>query len=422
MKNHTRQQALSPHLCISTNLLITGGALYLYSLLGMRADYFFLPVLALAVGYGLLYLLRQYRDGEHSTFSIEQGISVERLLRRAIARYLVWLVVLFGGYQLYLNIPLYSTASHTNTHHLFDTFLHWYLWLGIPYFALTLTFKASRTEDFYDPAIRFLHVGKQILLRALRGESPRAIFRVLRKPYNRKVFLNLLMRAYFIPVMVEQITPTALTTLNLIYRELANHEWLTLLILISAVLWLLDILNASVAYCLESRWLENRSRSIDLTLGGWLVCLSCYPPLNDVTGSVFAFAPLIASNRIDDLLVSGLGFFYALKIVEIFCLGIHIYTDTSLGPSVANITLKKLQTRGAYALVRHPGTSTKLLLWLVQSMFYKKFWSARFLFGYFMWGAIYVLRALTEERHLKKFQVYRDYMKKVKHRFIPGLF
>lgn len=413
--------ALSPRTYISTNLVITAGALYLFSLLGLHEDYFFLPVLALASGYALHYFIRQCRS-PHSHFHIDQSLSVEQLFRRALARYLVWLVVLYCGYQLYLLTPPYSDASYRSTHLLFESFLHWYLWLGLPYFALTLTLKASRREDFYDPAIRFIHVIKQISLRTLRGDSASSIFRVLRGRYNRKVFLNLLMRAYFIPVMVEQVTPTASSALSSLYQELANHNLLAMLMFATLALWLIDILNATVAYCLESRWLENRSQSIDLSLGGWAVCLSCYAPFNDITGSLFAFAPYIASNSIDDLLISDLGFFYVLKSVEILFLATHIFTDVSLGPSVANITYKKLQTRGTYSLVRHPGTATKLMFWFVQCVFYKKFWTAKYLFGYFMWGVIYVLRALTEERHLKKFSEYRDYCKKVKYRFFPGLF
>jgi len=35
---------------------------------------------------------------------------------------------------------------------------------------------------------------------------------------------------------------------------------------------------------------------------------------------------------------------------------------------------------------------------------------------------IYTVRALTEERHLMKDPEYRAYCKKVKYRFIPGVF
>ena len=99
----------------------------------------------------------------------------------------------------------------------------------------------------------------------------------------------------------------------------------------------------------------------------------------------------------------------------------HIYIDVGLGPSVANITLKKLQTRGPYALVRHPGTTTKLLFWFTVAFGYSEFWSAPFILGYLGWAALYIARALTEERHLRQHAEYRAYQQKVRYRFIPGV-
>ncbi|VAW92702.1 hypothetical protein MNBD_GAMMA20-1938 [hydrothermal vent metagenome] len=417
------RQALSPHFYVSATLLVTAGSLFLFHLLGLEWGYIFLPVLALAVLYGLVYFIRQCRRG--GLYHIDGNIEPAQLLRRAIARYLVWLVVLYGGYQFYLFTPWYNNWQHQTTQQLFADFLHIYLWAGIPYFALTLTFKASRREDFYDPAIRMLHVlrqiGRQLWQRLRHGNDHTPLLRVLHRPYNRKVFLNLVMRAYFLPVMVEQVGPASVNTLQSLYAGLDGSQIMSWVLAGIAMLWLMDILNASVAYAMESRWLENRSRSIDLTLGGWLVCLSSYPPLNEATGTLFAFAPFVATGQPDDLVYVSIGLLYALKIAEALLLGVHIYTDVSLGPSVANITLKKLQTRGMYGFIRHPGTVTKLLFWLLQSAFYRQFWTARFLFGYLGWGTLYVLRALTEERHLSKFAEYREYRKKVKYRFIPGI-
>jgi protein-S-isoprenylcysteine O-methyltransferase Ste14 len=368
----------------------------------------------------VLYFVRQCRGD--SPFRILSRIHWPKLLQQALVRYVVWLMALGAGYTFYQQAPFYSAPEHYATHSFFAQFFKIYLWLGLPYFLLTLICKSSRVEDFYDPAIRIIHVVKQITLRTLRDDDRRSIWRVLRKPYNRKVFLNLIMRAYFIPAMVDQVAPNVMSSLTMIYAELNNHQLLTLLFAITTILWLIDVLNACVAYCLESRWLENRSRSIDLTAGGWLVCLSCYVPLNQITGAVFPFSPNVATNQVSDLIYTNMGFFYALKIFETCLTGVHIYADTSLGTSGANITLKKLQTRGAYGIVRHPGTTTKVTLWLVQSLFYRRFWQAKYLFGYSMWATLYVLRALTEERHLSKFDEYRAYMKKVKYRFFPGLF
>ena len=414
-------KALSPHLYVFACVIVIAISLTIFTVLGLYRDFAILPVLALGGFYAVMYFIRQCRHKD-SNYFIDSNIDTTVLLRRAIARYVVWLVVIYLGYQFYLLVPLYNTPQHYPTHRVYENFLHWYLWLGIPYFVLTLTFKASKQEDFYDPAVRMIHVVKQILLRILRGDNQASVFYVLKKQYNRKVFLNLAMRAYFIPVMVEQIAPNTIVLLDNLYRELNGHEFMTLILLLLAILWLADILNAAVAYCLESRWLENRSRSIDLTVGGWLVCLSCYPPLNELTSTAFAFAPHLANNGAEGLLFSGEFFFYAIKILEVCLLGTLVYIDLSLGSSMANITLKKLQTRGPYSFVRHPGTTFKLLLWLMQSIFYKKFWTAKYLFGFVMWGCIYILRALSEEHHLSKFSEYQAYRKKVKKRFIPGLF
>ena len=47
--------------------------------------------------------------------------------------------------------------------------------------------------------------------------------------------------------------------------------------------------------------------------------------------------------------------------------------------------------------------------------------SPQLILGHLAWNVIYVLRALTEERHLRHYAEYREYMQRVKYRFIPGL-
>jgi protein-S-isoprenylcysteine O-methyltransferase Ste14 len=86
-----------------------------------------------------------------------------------------------------------------------------------------------------------------------------------------------------------------------------------------------------------------------------------------------------------------------------------------------NITFKKLQDRGPYGIIRHPGTVCKLTFWWLQSVMYIRFWSLEYIFGQIMWSTIYILRALSEERHLSHLPEYRDYKKRVRYRFIPGV-
>lgn len=406
---------ISPHLFVLSTFLISIFSFLIFREIGMHEKYFFVPLFGLAVVYGLINFIRQRKGNSH--FSVQKEIEFYPLVKKSIARYLVWLVILYAGFKFYELHPLYKQVEKNLT--FFSYFFQLYLMFGLPYFFVTLIFKSSTKEDFYDPAIRIIHIFKQISLRIFQRNKSRAIFGVLKKQYNKKVLLNLLMRGYFIPFMVIQVYVNINDSIVYSDNNFRGYDLLTILMWTSAILWLTDTLNASMSYCIESRWIENRSRSIDMTAGGWLVCLACYAPLNNITGSLFPFGPFAASKYPDSIFIQDITFIYFIKILEITVLIFHVYADCSLGPSIANITFKKLQTRGLYGIIRHPGTIFKLLLWWVQAGFYREFWRFDFLFGHLMWNLLYILRAITEERHLGKFEEYREYMKKVKYRFIP---
>jgi protein-S-isoprenylcysteine O-methyltransferase Ste14 len=406
---------ISPHIFVLSTFFVSIISFFIFRRIGYLEEYFFAPIFGLAVIYGLINLIRQSRGLSH--FSIQRGLKLYPLLKKSVIRYVVWFIIIYSGYRFYKLHPYYSQYSGNIA--FFSYFLWLYLVIGLPYFFITLIFKSSKKEDFYDPAIRIMHIFKQITLRLLRLDNN--IFGVLRNKYNRKVLLNIIMRAYFIPIMIVQVYSNLNDSIRYSADNFRGYDFFTICLWLSAILWLTDTINASLSYCIESRWIENRSRSIDLTVGGWLVCLSCYAPINNITGTFFPFGPLAASRHPDSIFFYNAYFLYSLKIAEIIILTAHIYADVSLGPSIANITYKKLQTRGLYGIIRHPGTIFKLLLWWVQAGLYKEFWRIDYIYGHLMWNAIYILRALTEERHLSKFKDYREYKEKVKYRFLPGI-
>jgi protein-S-isoprenylcysteine O-methyltransferase Ste14 len=415
-----RAHNISPHVYLLATFVTALTTLLIYQRVGFEQQWFLTPLLGLAFLYASINFYRQINGA--SGFTRLKHIHWRQLIKQALARYLVWLVIISSGNWLYQTLPFYSSEKFHANFMFFDQLLLAYLIIGVPYFVITLILKSSQQEDFYDPAIRLLHIGKQLTLGLFKEEKNKTAERVLRNPYNRKVLLNLAMRAYFIPIMVIQVLGNTLSNLEMINRISNDNHILNFLYFTATFLWLMDIINATLGYCLESRWLENRSRSIDMTVTGWVVCFCCYEPLNQVTGSFFPFAPFVATHDPQALIVADVNVLIGFKMLEILFLCGHIYSDVSLGPSIVNITLKKLQTRGPYGLVRHPGTTTKLLYWLSQSIAYKQFWTLKIVYGYAMWAAIYVGRALTEERQLKKYPEYREYMKKVKYRFFPWLF
>ena len=55
------------------------------------------------------------------------------------------------------------------------------------------------------------------------------------------------------------------------------------------LLFLLDVLLAAIGYTLTLRIFDTQIRSVEPTAGGWIVCLMCYPPFNDITGRFLPF-------------------------------------------------------------------------------------------------------------------------------------
>ena len=80
------------------------------------------------------------------------------------------------------------------------------------------------------------------------------------------------------------------------------------------------------------------------------------------------------------------------------------------------IALRKVQSGGIYRMVRHPMYAADILLrvgYLVSHLH----WLTSVLFV--LSSACYVYRAILEERFLSRTPEYQDYMRTVKHRFIP---
>lgn len=405
---------LSAHLYVATTILGTLGAFGVFYQWGYHDQLFFLPIFVVASFWSVALFLRQQKG--LSAFHVDRDNSWLHLLRRAIPRYVVWLCIIGIGWVIYTTHVHYR--GYTKSNEFLFMLLKIALVGGIPYFMFTLKWKASRIEDFYDPAIRILHIGKQLLLSILHRRYRGRARLVLRNNSNRKVLLNLIMRAYFLPVMVSQVYSGFSNAVSFAH----SGGWGSLLGFITwlaAMLWLTDALCASVGYCLESRWTESRSRSIDMTSGGWLICLCCYAPLNEVTGTLFPFAPSVVTGQATAMFFQSEVFLITLKLIETFILAALVYSDLSLGPSGVNITLKKVQSSGPYSVVRHPATVCKLSFWWIQSIFYLGFWQWHLILGQLMWNVIYILRALTEERHLKQYPEYREYMTRVRYRFIP---
>ena len=115
----------------------------------------------------------------------------------------------------------------------------------------------------------------------------------------------------------------------------------------------------------------------------------------------------------------------------LLALGIYSWASIALGFKASNLTNRGIVGHGPYAFVRHPAYAAKNLAWWIGALptLYLLYamgntrglcYAVLALAG---WSTIYLLRAITEERHLLLADNgYAQYMARVRWRFIPGVF
>lgn len=176
-------------------------------------------------------------------------------------------------------------------------------------------------------------------------------------------------------------------------------------------LFLIDVLLAAIAYTLTLRVLDTHMRSVEPTPGGWIVCLACYPPFNDVTGQ---FLPFDQDNLYWGAVFGRVPALYvlwgSLILVLVF---IYASSTAAFGLRFSNLTNRGIITAGPYRWTKHPAYLSKNVSWWMVSVpfiagagWMQAVQSCVLLAGV---NLIYFLRARTEERHLSQDPAYRDY-------------
>jgi len=185
----------------------------------------------------------------------------------------------------------------------------------------------------------------------------------------------------------------------------------------------IDVCLFSMGYLVEIPRLKNTIRSVDPTLMGWAVALACYPPFNGLTSKILGWEPAHFPQFENPTI-----HIVANLTVLLLMVG---YTSTAIALNfkASNLTHRGIISHGPYRFVRHPAYICKNVSWWIASMpalgavLDTSLWSALLVFASGVgWTLIYLMRALTEEDHLRKVDgEYDEYCKKVPYRFIPGV-
>lgn len=194
--------------------------------------------------------------------------------------------------------------------------------------------------------------------------------------------------------------------------------WFLLYLLIFA-----DVFFFTIGYLVEHPVFGNEIRSVDPTLLGWAAALACYPPFNEAASFVLGWH---ASDfpRFDDATTH-----VVLNLLLLAFMAVYASASVALNFKASNLTHRGIVDRGPYALVRHPAYVCKNLAWwigaipAVQAAAQISAWQAVLgIASVVGWSMVYVLRAVTEEDHLRRVDgAYDAYMARVRYRFVPGV-
>lgn len=111
---------------------------------------------------------------------------------------------------------------------------------------------------------------------------------------------------------------------------------------------------------------------------------------------------------------------WSARIVTSVALILGILTQINLGRSFGIlIARRRIKTQYLYGIVRHPMYFTDILF-KIGLLLKMPSWGNMAIFA--LGVACYVYRAILEEQFLAQAPEYREYMKKVKYRLLPGLF
>jgi protein-S-isoprenylcysteine O-methyltransferase Ste14 len=188
-----------------------------------------------------------------------------------------------------------------------------------------------------------------------------------------------------------------------------------------ALLFFIDTAFFVIGYALEEERLGNIVQSVEPTLLGWAVTLVCYSPFRDW----FAASVIGGYGQDFRIFPSPLLTIIAVTLALVLY-AVYAWASAALGARASNLTHRGIVTSGPYAVVRHPAYITKNIAWWLSiiPLFLASpgtSGSIAIVVSTAVWSGIYYLRAITEERHLSRDPFYRNYMRAVPYRFIPGL-
>jgi len=227
-------------------------------------------------------------------------------------------------------------------------------------------------------------------------------------PKGRLILRSWLIRAFFLPLMMGWAYLWVSGAMAALELEL---HWFAVFSTAMALLYAVDTSFAVIGYLVASERMGSHVRSTDVSWLGWLSALCCYPPLSVVVlGQWLVYKDGLEWQQwLSPSSWQGWCWGGAILLLT----GIYTWATVVFGPRFSNLTHRGIVTAGPYRWLRHPAYLCKNLSWWLISVPFVSAVSVRVavlhclaLVGV---NCIYWMRAVTEERHLRRDPEYVAY-------------
>lgn len=336
------------------------------------------------------------------------------------------LLLFFAG--LYAAIPYFQRYFAHRIAWIGKEFSYWEILqiAMVSYSCLLLVYYLIEKSPGISKSIKCLEAIKRI------ASSPRKVWHAGLGKDERLGLLSVLLKGFFAPLMVVWLFDHTATLLNngmhLVHgwqdsgfsaRALIGTEGYWFLF---RLILFVDVFFFTLGYLIELPLLKNEIRSVDPTLFGWAVALACYPPFNGLTGSIFGWHSSDFPQFVDYPMLH-----LTANLLLLGLMALYSWASLALNFKASNLTHRGIVAHGPYRFVRHPAYVCKNLAWWIglgpalivasQGSWQTILLTVGSMLG---WSTIYLMRALTEEEHLRSVDdTYDKYCQKVKYRFIP---
>jgi len=370
---------------------------------------------------------------------IMEETAKQQVTLKDVFKHYISSVIIYGAILgIVINAPVYYETVENEFLNYIYFFIIYYL--GYVFIApiIFISFKPKSVLESKNVAII-----QYIIRQFKKNNSTKEFLQNIEPKENEKqALMTLFIKAFFgvntVNILCNSYLPSLgynfdflgamFTSFNEYIREGANF-WvsLTQYIIDTGDMWVKMIITLTTlifafSYLTDLSIFKNKIKSADTTPLGVLSCIICYYPITILTSKFINLSP-DTMIPVNSNIVSAI-----LNVLIIIVNLLSLIAIIRLFGKSGNLTNRGIVTGFPYNIVRHPNYSMQILYIIITSI------PVIFLQGYtigekislwvavLIWIYIYYIRSITEERHLIKDEKYREYVEKVKYRFIPKIF